>query len=142
MAAAITTTFAGPLSCAQSVGGLTMLQGDAYRIWLNAPIPVPGVTISSCYPPQFMSSFLSQRAGSPQSAFRALVCPSGYATQAKYANNYIACCPRYISLLPLTEVDFNKESLVVGMASHLPQVHQQTALPPAPPAIQTSTTCR
>ncbi|KAE9378874.1 hypothetical protein N431DRAFT_553216 [Stipitochalara longipes BDJ] len=91
--AAITTTFTGPPACAQSVGGLTMLQDEAYFIWLNAPVPVPGVTISSCYPPQFMSSFLAQQAGSSPPAFSSLVCPSGYATQAKYANNYIACCP-------------------------------------------------
>jgi hypothetical protein len=55
--------------------------------WLNAPLPVPNVITSSCYPPQFMSSFLAQHASTPQPALSAPVRPSGHATQAKYANN-------------------------------------------------------
>ena len=91
---AITTTFTAPTQCAQSVGGLTMLQNEQDEIWLNHPLPVPGTTISSCYPSQFMSSFLLQTGGVSQAAFSPLVCPSDYTTQGPFTSNYIACCPR------------------------------------------------
>jgi hypothetical protein len=91
----ITTTFTAPTQCAQSVGGLTMLENDEFRIWLNAPIPVPGTTIISCYPSEFISSFLLQTSGVSQAAFSPLVCPAGYTTQGPFTSNYIACCPRY-----------------------------------------------
>ncbi|KAF8851781.1 hypothetical protein BDZ45DRAFT_750278 [Acephala macrosclerotiorum] len=90
---AITTTFTAPTACAQSVGGLTMLQDDQFRIWLNHPLPVPGTTITSCYPDEFASSFLLQTGGVSQAAFSPLVCPDGYTTQGPYTSNYIACCP-------------------------------------------------
>ncbi|CZR66350.1 uncharacterized protein PAC_16251 [Phialocephala subalpina] len=90
---AITTTFTAPTACAQSVGGLTMLQDDQFRIWLNHPLPVPGTTITSCYPDEFASSFLLQTGGVSQAAFSPLVCPAGYTTQGPYTSNYIACCP-------------------------------------------------
>jgi hypothetical protein len=72
-----------------------MLQNDGFRIWLNAPLPVPGTTIMSCYPSQFASSFLLQTGGVSQAAFSPLVCPQGYTTQGPFTSNYIACCPRY-----------------------------------------------
>jgi hypothetical protein len=93
----LTTTFTAPTQCAQANGGLTMLQDDGFRIWLNAPLPVPGTTFSSCYPSQFMSSFLLQKGGISQAPFSGLVCPDGYTTQGPFTSNYIACCPRYIS---------------------------------------------
>jgi len=93
---AITTTFTAPTQCAQSIGGLTMLENDGFRIWLNAPLPVPGTTISSCYPNQFMSSFLLQTGGISQAPFQPLVCPDGYKTQGPYTSNYIACCPMFV----------------------------------------------
>ncbi|KAE9377364.1 hypothetical protein N431DRAFT_436593 [Stipitochalara longipes BDJ] len=70
-----------------------MLENDEFRIWLNAPVPVPGTTISSCYPHQFMSSFLLQTGGISQAPFEPLVCPEGYTTQGPFTSNYIACCP-------------------------------------------------
>jgi len=93
---AITTTFTAPTQCPQSVGGLTMLENDGFRIWLNAPLPVPGTTISSCYPDQFISSFLLQTGGLSQAPFSPLVCPAGYTTQGPFTSNYIACCPRFV----------------------------------------------
>lgn len=91
---AITTTYTAPTQCAQSVGGLTMLGNDEYRVWLNAILPVPGTTVTSCYPSQYISSFLLQTGGVTQAAFSPLVCPAGYATQGPFTSNYIACCPR------------------------------------------------
>jgi hypothetical protein len=93
---ALTTAFSAPTQCAESVGGLTMLERDQFRIWLNHPLPVPLTTISSCYPTQFMSSFLLQTSGVSQVAFSPLVCPVGYTTQGIYTSNYIACCPRFV----------------------------------------------
>ncbi|KAG0650366.1 hypothetical protein D0Z07_3389 [Hyphodiscus hymeniophilus] len=90
---AITTTWTAPSQCAQSVGGLTMLEVDQYRVWLNAILPVPGVTSTSCYPSQFISSFLLQTGGVSQPAMSPLVCPAGYTTQGPFTSNYIACCP-------------------------------------------------
>jgi hypothetical protein len=98
---AITTTFTPPTNCAQSVGGLTMLENDGFRIWLNAPLPVPGITVSSCYPDQFISSFLLQAGGISQAPFSALVCPDGYTTQGQFTSNYIACCPRFVLSFPI-----------------------------------------
>jgi len=95
---AITTTFIAPTQCAEAVGGLTMLKNDGFRIWLNHPLPVPGTTISSCYAPEFASSFLLERGGVSQAAMSPMVCPAGYTTQGPFTSNYIACCPRYGSL--------------------------------------------
>lgn len=92
---AITTTFTAPTQCAESVGGLTMLKNDGFRIWLNHPLPVPGTTITSCYAPEFASSFLLERGGVSQAAMSPVVCPAGYTTQGPFTSNYIACCPRY-----------------------------------------------
>ncbi|KAH6707941.1 hypothetical protein BKA61DRAFT_697765 [Leptodontidium sp. MPI-SDFR-AT-0119] len=90
---AITTTFTAPTQCAESVGGLTMLKNDGFRIWLNHPLPVPGTTITSCYAPEFASSFLLERGGVSQAAMSPVVCPAGYTTQGPFTSNYIACCP-------------------------------------------------
>jgi hypothetical protein len=96
---AITTTFTAPSACAQATGGLTILENKKYEIWLNEPVPVPGTTITSCYPSQFISSYLLEKGGITQAAFSPLVCPSGYATQGPFTSNYIACCPRSVPLL-------------------------------------------
>lgn len=58
---AITTTFIAPTQCAESVVGLTLLKKDGFRIWFNHPLPVPGTTITSCYAPEFASSFLLEK---------------------------------------------------------------------------------
>ena len=76
-----------------------MLQNDQFRIWLNAPLPVPGTTISSCYPDEFISNFLLQTGGASQAPISPLVCPNGYTTQGPFTSNYIACCPRSVSFL-------------------------------------------
>jgi hypothetical protein len=112
---AITTTFTAPTQCAQSVGGLTMLENDDFRIWLNAPLPVPGTTVSSCYPDEFISSFLLQTAGISQAPFNPLVCPDGYTTQGPFTSNYIACCPRFAR--PFSIFSKLANYTVVGMAS-------------------------
>src|ERR1700722_9554051 len=93
---AITTTFTAPSACSQSIGGLTILENKKYEIWLNEPVPVPGTTITSCYPSQFISSYLLEKGGVTQAAFSPLVCPAGYTTQGPYTSNYIACCPRCV----------------------------------------------
>ena len=90
----ITTTYTAPTQCAQSIGGLTMLENDQYRVWLNAILPVPGTTVTACYPSQYISSFLLQTGGISQAAMSPLVCPAGYTTQGPFTSNYIACCPR------------------------------------------------
>ncbi|KAL2063181.1 hypothetical protein VTL71DRAFT_6253 [Oculimacula yallundae] len=90
---AITTTFTAPPRCAESNAGLTMLKNDGFRIWLNHPLPVPGTTITSCYAPEFASSFLLERGGVSQAAMSPVVCPVGYTTQGPFTSNYIACCP-------------------------------------------------
>lgn len=91
---AISTTWTAPTQCAQSVGGMTMLENDQYRVWLSPILPVPGATVSSCYPSQYVSSFLLRIGGTSQAAMSLLVCPAGYITQGPFTSDYIACCPR------------------------------------------------
>jgi hypothetical protein len=96
---AITTAFSPAATCLDNQ--LTMLENQAFEIWLNYPLPVPASTFSACYPSQFMSSIVASAAGTTQAAFNPLVCPRGYTTVLTSwpaASNYIACCPRYVSL--------------------------------------------
>lgn len=97
---AMTTAFT-PTATACMKNQLTMLENQAYEIWLNYPLPVPHTTVSDCYPSQFMESFLASAAGTTQAAFSPLVCPAGYTTVSTSwpaATNYIACCPTFVHL--------------------------------------------
>jgi hypothetical protein len=135
---AVTTTFTAPTQCAQSVGGLTMLENDGFRIWLNAPLPVPGTTVSSCYPDQYISSFLLQTGGTSQAPFSALVCPDGYTTQGPFTSHYIACCPRFVRR---SQFSGNLTKIVVGMALLQDQMLHRSDLLLVEHASQISTTC-
>lgn len=92
----LTTSFTPPPSCTQ--GHITMLMSAAYQIWLNEPRPVPNTTISDCYPPQFMTSFLASVSSTILPAFSPLVCPDNYFTIYNQTITsrplYVACCPR------------------------------------------------
>ncbi|CZS93015.1 uncharacterized protein RAG0_03496 [Rhynchosporium agropyri] len=88
----LTTTFI-PQITACSENRLTMLANRAYQIWMNAPVPVPGTTITDCYPTEVMSSFLLSAGSVTQPAFAQLVCPQHYTTIGPFTSNYIACCP-------------------------------------------------
>lgn len=93
---ALTTTFTPPPSCTSH--HLTMLENQAFRVWMNEPIPVPDTTFSDCYPSQFMTSYQQQMSNTIVPAFSPLVCPDSYATvfnqPIKDRPLYIACCPR------------------------------------------------
>lgn len=93
---ALTTTFTAPSQCFPNNpgGGFTMLVNRDYEIWLNEIYPVPGTTVTSCYPSQYVSSYALEQGKIPQAALSPLVCPSGWSTVAQYTSNYIACCPR------------------------------------------------
>ena len=76
---AISTTFTPPTTCTQT--HLTLMEYYAYEIWLNYPVPVPGITSTDCYPSQYMSSYFSaQYITTPLPAPTPLVCPVGYGT--------------------------------------------------------------
>jgi hypothetical protein len=95
---AITTVFS-PAATTCLGNQLTMLENQAFEIWLNYPLPVPQSTFGACYPSQFMSSIVASAAGTVEAAFSPLVCPRGYTTVSTSwpaASNYIACCPRYV----------------------------------------------
>lgn len=92
---ALTTTFK-PEATTCTENRLTMLANRAYEIWMNEPIPVPGSTLSDCYPSQFMQSYTLLGAKVTQPAFNPLVCPENYETMGPFTSNYIACCPRYV----------------------------------------------
>ncbi|KAI0877852.1 hypothetical protein GGS24DRAFT_497353 [Hypoxylon argillaceum] len=101
-AVALTTTFMPPESCNED--RLTMLSPPGYFIWLNEPVPVPGTTVSDCYPPEFMKYYTTYHVnpttvGSLVPLMSPLVCPFGW--QVVYENgNYQACCPIGYDLTP------------------------------------------
>jgi len=70
-----------------------MLAASSYQIWMNAPRPGPNVTVSDCYPEQFMTSFEASRSGTTMPAFKELLCPNYYTT-AYSDGKYVACCPK------------------------------------------------
>ncbi|KAI8951613.1 hypothetical protein F4801DRAFT_286940 [Xylaria longipes] len=91
----LTTTFMPPESCNEQQ--LTMLSSPAYFIWLNEPVPVPGTTVSDCYPPEFMSYYSTYQVnpttvGSSVPMMSPLVCPFGWKALS-IVGNYQACCP-------------------------------------------------
>jgi hypothetical protein len=93
----LTTTFI-PTAPSCTGNHLSMLANREFEIWMNMPVPVPGTTITDCYPDQFIQSFLSAQGGITQPAFNPLVCPQSYSAVGPYTSNYIACCPRYVDL--------------------------------------------
>ncbi|KAG9235696.1 hypothetical protein BJ875DRAFT_264352 [Amylocarpus encephaloides] len=103
---ALTTTFT-PTATGCIKNQLTMLANREYQIWLNMPLPVPGTTMSECYPSQFMSSYLESAGGVTQAAFDPLVCPQSYSAVGPFTSNYIACCPSGYSLAPPKETVFS-----------------------------------
>lgn len=89
----LTTTFV-PKATACTENRLTMLANRKYEIWNNEPVPVPNITITDCYPTQFLESYTLLGAKVTQPAFNPLICPDNYETIGPYTSNYIACCPR------------------------------------------------
>ncbi|KAI0532484.1 hypothetical protein GGR58DRAFT_177429 [Xylaria digitata] len=107
----LTTTFVPPESCNQEQ--LTMLSPPGYFIWLNEPVPVPGTTISNCYPPEFLEYYTTYHVnpttvGSLVPLMSPLVCPFGW--QVVYnKDDYQACCPVGYGLTPpKTTMDPNR----------------------------------
>ena len=98
----LTTIFTPSPSC--SAGSFDQLLYHQSDIFLNYPNPIPGITLSACYPSQFLSSYLAQLTVSTLlPAFDPLVCPSGYTNAPiTYAPSvppgYLACCPSSYSL--------------------------------------------
>lgn len=89
----LTTTFM-PTNTACTQNRLTMLENREWEIWMNVVVPVPGTTMSDCYPTQYVESILQSAGGVTQAAFKGLVCPQSYSSVGPFTSNYIACCPR------------------------------------------------
>lgn len=102
-AAALTTTFTPPASCASDY--LTMLTAVEYQIWINEPEPLPGSLLTACYPSQWVDAYSSpvDASSSVVPVMSPLVCPSGWATQSEdsWSSGYMACCASYVFLLVL-----------------------------------------
>lgn len=99
----LTTTFIPPPQC--TAGHLTMLANLSWDIYLNQPVPVPGSTVTDCYPTQFANSWLLSAAGTSLPAFSPLVCPQNYQTVLNGTDDYIACCPSgYLLANPSTVI--------------------------------------
>lgn len=102
-AAALSTTFTPPASCAEQ--RLTLAE-PKYFLWMNDPQPVDGVRKSTdCYPSQWIEQFTSSAAWTMSIApmMSPLVCPSAWtAAPTSFANlpDYIACCPKYVAAIP------------------------------------------
>ncbi|KAI1291283.1 hypothetical protein F5Y03DRAFT_377115 [Xylaria venustula] len=91
----LTTTFIPPESCNQEQ--LTMLSPPGYFIWFNEPVPVPGTTVSGCYPSEFLEYYTTYHVnpttvGSLVPLMSPLVCPFGWQVVSK-KDDYQACCP-------------------------------------------------
>lgn len=84
---AITTVFTPPPECS---GGITEVATMTGVLWQNIIDPVPNVTLTSCYPSQFVASALATTSLPP---FSELVCPD---TWESYDVNstYVICCPK------------------------------------------------
>jgi hypothetical protein len=105
-----------------------MLANREYEIWVNMPVPVPGTTLTDCYPSQYMTSYLQSAGAVTQAAFNPLICPGDYSAVGPYTSNYIACCPRYF-LPPYLENISSTNSKTSGYSFAEPTV---TALPLRP----------
>ncbi|OLN87683.1 hypothetical protein CCHL11_05631 [Colletotrichum chlorophyti] len=108
--AALTTTFTPPAQCTEN--HLTMLVGALEKIWINEPVPLPGSTISSCYPTQWLSGYTSIMSESSSIApfISPLVCPSGWNTESStWSSGYIACCaPGFTFAAPSKTADSDR----------------------------------
>lgn len=97
--AALTTTFTAPATCNDDL--LTMLTAKSYQIWINEPLPLPGLKVDDCYPSQWAAGYTSVVGSSSSIApmMSPLVCPSGWATQSDdtWTSGYIACCASYVN---------------------------------------------
>ncbi|TVY35113.1 hypothetical protein LOCC1_G007601 [Lachnellula occidentalis] len=103
---ALTTTFI-PTATTCTENRLTMLANKAFQIWMNEPVPVPGTTLTDCYPSQFANSYLLSAGGVTRPAFNPLICPENYATMGPFTSNYIACCPSGYSLAQASVTPFS-----------------------------------
>ncbi|KAK9454021.1 hypothetical protein V1511DRAFT_535220 [Dipodascopsis uninucleata] len=105
----LTTTYRPPAVCTE--GHLTEMQYRQYEIWLNYPVPAPSVTITSCYPSEFLSSWEAASTITVE-PFSMLVCPQNYATvyEQDFGDNktYIACCPSGYDLAYPTTTMFSR----------------------------------
>jgi hypothetical protein len=94
-AVALTTTFIPPDSCNEAQ--LTQLPSPGYQLWLNEPVPIPGVTVSDCYPSEFMEYYTTYHVnpttvGSRVPMMSPLVCPYNWQVVST-KDDYQACCP-------------------------------------------------
>lgn len=101
-AAALSTTFTPPASCAEQ--RLTLAE-PIYQLWLNDPQPVAGSRITDCYPSQWAEQFTSSPGWDMSVApmMSPLVCPSAWTTASTtFIGNpdYIACCPKDFQFEP------------------------------------------
>lgn len=100
--AALTTTFTAPSTCNDDL--LTMLTAKSYQIWINEPLPLPGLKVDDCYPSQWAAGYTSVVGMSSSIApmMSPLVCPSGWATQSDdtWTSGYMACCASGFTLAP------------------------------------------
>jgi hypothetical protein len=94
----LTTMFIPPESCNQN--HLTMLSSPGYQIWYNEPVPAPGITVSDCYPSEFLQYYTTYHVnpttvGSMVPLMSPLVCPFNWEVVSK-VDDYHACCPVYV----------------------------------------------
>ncbi|KAF1986844.1 hypothetical protein K402DRAFT_463359 [Aulographum hederae CBS 113979] len=91
----LTTTFTPPASCIEN--RLSMMPPPGWMIWANEPVPAPNVTVSDCYPREFLQSYTSVSSSVAGSsvvpAMSPLICPIGWCTMYAGDANYAACCP-------------------------------------------------
>lgn len=81
-----------------------MLSSPGYFIWFNEPVPVPGTTLSDCYPPEFMEYYTTYHVnpttvGSLVPLMSPLTCPFGWQVVFE-KGDYQACCPVGYDLTP------------------------------------------
>lgn len=96
---ALSTTFTPPASCALP-SQIDILPPPGYLLWWNEPVPYTSMTISDCYPSEYLRSYTSVAPTSARAlgssivpAMSPLVCPENFCTQYVGDDNYIACCP-------------------------------------------------
>ncbi|KAF2841754.1 hypothetical protein M501DRAFT_1014532 [Patellaria atrata CBS 101060] len=91
-----------------------MMAASSYFIYINHPSPVPSSTFTQCYPPQFLSSYFSQKSiVTPLPAIAPLICPAGYQTifSSFFPDGYLACCPNGMGLATSVNAPFTRPAL-------------------------------